>query len=111
MKRSAVSGRRNYTKAERDGFVRRYRQGGVTQKEFARTHRLKLGTLLRWLYRRPPPKVLEAPLFKEILLAPPAPTGAAGIEIGVGRDITVRLGTAATPEFIAQLVRNLQRAC
>jgi hypothetical protein len=111
MNPSAVSGRRHYTKAERDGFVRRYRQGGVTQKEFARTHRLKLGTLLRWLYRRPPPQGQPGPLFQEIVLPAPAPTAAAGIEIGVGRDITVRLGSAATPEFIAQLVRNLQRVC
>ena len=80
---AAPSGRRNYTVAEREGFVRLYRQGGVTQKEFARTHRLKLGTLLRWLYRRPAPKGRPAPLFKEIMLSPPA--AAAGIEIGVGR--------------------------
>lgn len=111
MNASAPSGRRKYTVAERDGFVRLYQQGGVTQKQFARTHRLKLGTLLRWLYRRPPPQGPPGRLFQEIVLPVPAPAAAAGIEIGVGRDITVRLGTAATPEFIAQLVRNLHRAC
>ena len=103
--------RRKFTVAERDGFVRLYRQSGVTQTQFARTHRLKLGTLLRWLYRRPnPPRPVSA-LFKEILLPPQATTAADWIEIGVGRDITVRLGSAATPEFIAQLVRNLHRPC
>ena len=103
--------RRKFTVAERNGFVRLYRQSGVTQAQFARTHRLKLGTLLRWLYRRPNPTRPPAALFKEILLPPQATTAPDRIEIGVGRDIIVRLGSAATPDFIAQLVRNLHRPC
>lgn len=111
MINSSPAVRRKFTVTERDGFVRLYRQSGVTQAQFARTHRLKLGTLLRWLYRRPNPTRPVAAVFKEILLPPQATTAPDRIEIGVGRDITVRLGSAATPEFIAQLVRNLHRPC
>ncbi len=111
MNASRPADRRKFTAAQRDGFVRLYRQSAVTQAQFARTHRLKLGTLLRWLYRRPNPTRRSAPLFKEVLLSPQTTAVAHGIEIGVGRDITVRLGSAATPEFIAQLVRNLRPPC
>ena len=110
MKASIPATRRKFTASERDRFVRLYRQSGFTQAQFARIHRLKPGTLPRWLYRRSKPTLSPPPLFKEIQLSTqPTITPAASVEISVGPDITVRLGPVASPELVAQLVRILRQ--
>lgn len=45
--------RRRYTAEERNQWVERYVQSGLTQREFAANHRLGLSNLQHWAARAP----------------------------------------------------------
>jgi|GEM_PF-3541712 len=102
--------RRRYTAEQRDEFVRLYRQCDLTQADFARQQNLRLCTLSRWIHQRAkqaarsPGMVFEGVELPTRLLAP-------AVEIIVGADISLRLGAQSSPEFIAQVIRQLRRPC
>lgn len=104
-------GRRRFRSDERDRFVELYLRSGVTQAEFARTHQLKLGTLVRWLYRQGKGGRSVRPIFQELLL--PAGEAAATdvIEMSVGSEVTLRFKARIAPEFIAQVIDHLRKPC
>jgi len=58
--------RRRSTAAERAQWVRRLNQSGLSARQFAQQHRLKLSTLQRWV--REHPAAAPAPAFAEVLL-------------------------------------------
>lgn len=106
--------RRTFTTGQRRRLVERYRNGHLTQAQFARKHGLKLGTFHQWLYRANKPMGPAPGLFQELRLPVASVASAAGpwsAEIALGTDITVRLGSCATPKFITQLVKHLRRPC
>mgnify|MGYP001329986659 FL=1 len=63
---SASMRRRRSTAAERAQWVRRLNQSGLSARQFAQLHRLKLSTLQRWV--REHPAAAPAPAFAEVLL-------------------------------------------
>lgn len=112
MQRTPSTTRRRYTAAQRLKFVSLYRQSGLTQSEFARQHQLKLCTLHQWLHRATLPTApARAPIFKEILLAPPPPTHLWSAEIVVGDQFTLRLGSHVSARLITQVIDRLRRPC
>ena len=92
-----------------------YRRSGLSASVFVREHDLNLSTLYQWMHRVKPaarPSVgRSVPIFKEVLLSasPLIPIWAA--EIAVGNELTLRLGSQASPEFIAQVIHQLRRPC
>lgn len=111
MEHSRAASRRTYTAAQRRRLVERYRNGHLTQARFARKHGLKLGTFHQWLYRANQPTAPAPALFQELRLPEAPVAGPWSAEIALGMDITVRLGSCATPKFITQLVKRLRRPC
>ena len=109
MKKFMEARRRKYSADERDHFVELYRQSGVTQGEFARTHQLKLGTLVRWLYRQGKPGHSARPVFQELLLPARAAAAVDWIEISIGPEITVRLRATTPPEWITRFIERLRK--
>lgn len=103
--------RRHYTREERGDFVARFRSSGLSLSEFARRHNLKLPTLCQWIQQAKPGPSPAAPVFQEILLSAARPSPGWSAELTVGADLTLRLGSAATPEFLAQLIQQLRRSC
>jgi hypothetical protein len=89
-------------------WVERYRSSGLTQRDFAQTHRLKLSRLRYWLYHRPgsgSPRVGEGgPRWQEVRLEgwPSSPGWGAEVSLPDGR--TVRLHPQLARELIAPLL-------
>ena len=103
--------RRHYTREQREDFVVRFRSSGLSLSEFARRNNLKLPTLYQWIQQGKPGPGSAAPVFQEILLSPSRPSPAWTAELSVGSDLILRLGSATTPEFLAQLLQQLRRSC
>ena len=103
--------RRRYSGDERDRFVELYLGSGVTQEEFARTHQLKLGTLVGWLYRHGKRGGSARPVFQELLLPAGGASATDVIEMSVGWEITLRFKARIAPEFIAQVIEHLRKPC
>jgi len=87
-------------------WVERYRSSGLTQREFAQSHRLKLSTLRYWLYHRPDSAGVSraGPRWQEIRVEgwPPSPGWGAEMSLADGR--TVRLGVELARELIGPLL-------
>lgn len=103
--------RRRYSGDERDRFVELYLGSGVTQEEFARRHQLKVGTLVRWLYRQGKRRHTARPVFQELLLPGGGAAATDVIEMSVGSEITLRFKARIAPEFIAQVIDHLRKPC
>lgn len=101
--------RRRFSAEERDQFVELYRKSDLTQVEFARTHQLKLGTLLRWIYRRDKPRRSARPTFQELVIPAGAAVTVDWMEISIGPEITVRMKAMTPPEWIARFIQQLRK--
>ena len=78
VKDSSELTRRPHTKlAERAQWAHRFFQSGLSQREFATQHRLRLSTLQRWL--RQHPAVTAPPAFAEVTLPAWTPRWAAEV--------------------------------
>ena len=112
MATTKSSRRRRYTAAQRQEYLDLYCRSGLSAPVFARNHDLNITTLYQWLHRvkkaghRP-----AVPLFTEVLLSAPPPIPVWTAEIAVGNELTLRLGSQASAEFIAQLLQQLRRPC
>lgn len=111
MKKFMEIRRRRFRSDERDRFVELYLRSGVTQAEFARTHQLKLGTLVRWLYRQGKRGRSARPVFQELLLPAGGAAATDVIEMSVGSEITLRCQARSAPEFFAQVIDHLRKPC
>lgn len=105
--------------ADREHWVRRYRQGGLSLKCFAERHGLRPTQLHYWIYGarrpsangRPPPSVAEPPpVFREVLL-PRHPSGDWAAQITWPDGLDVRIARDADPAWIGTLVDHLRRPC
>lgn len=103
--------RRRYTRAQRQEFLALYRRSGLSASAFVRQHDIKPSTLYQWAHRVKPAARPSAPLFKEVLLSAPPLLALWAAEIAVGNELTLRLGSQASPEFIAQVIHQLRRPC
>lgn len=87
-------------------WVERYRRSGLTQRDFAETHRLKLSTLRYWLYHTPDSRrsATAGPRWQEIRVDgwPTSPGWGAEISLPDGR--TVRLHPELARELIGPLL-------
>ena len=89
--------------AERVQWAQRFYQSGLSQREFAAQHRLRLSTLQRWL--RQNPLRSPAPSFAEIKL--PRVTSRWALEVIRSDGTVVRVAHDASPA----LLQNLLAAC
>lgn len=105
--------------ADREQWVRRYREGDLGLKSFAERHGLRPAQLHYWVYgaRRPTgtlqaaaPAAAPPLMFREVRLPrhPSAEWGAQitwpdGLGVGVARD--------ADPAWVAAVIQHLRRAC
>lgn len=101
--------RRRYSSTQRRDLVRLHGESGLTLTQFARQHDLKLCTFSQWVKRAKGATRAPRVEFKEMGL--PRPFLSHALEIAVGLDITLRLGTHSSPEFIAQVIQQLRRPC
>ena len=112
MATTQSSRRRRYTLAQRQEFLALYRRrSGLSASEFCDEHDIKLSTLYQWVHRVKPAPRPSVPLFQEVLLSAPPVIPAWVAEIAVGNELTLRLGSQASPEFIAQVIHQLRRPC
>ena len=111
MATTQSSRRRRYTLAQRQEFLALYRRSGLSASVFVREHDLKVSTLYQWLHRVKPAPRTSVPRFQEVLLSAPPLIPAWAAEIAVGHELTLRLGSQFSPEFIAQVIQELRRPC
>jgi hypothetical protein len=109
MSHSSSRSHAGYSAAEQARLLTLYRQSGLTQRDFAEQQGLKLTALRRWLYRPGKQSSDTKPLFRELIVAPPAPGWAA--EISLGKAVTVRLSQAAVTTFFNQLLERHDPPC
>ena len=100
-----------HSSAQRRKFIELFHAGHLTRSEFARKHGLKPGTFQQWLYRLNHRSNAGRAVFQEVHLPAPLLAAAPTVEISVGAEITLRLSSPASPEFIAKVVHHLRRPC
>jgi transcriptional regulator with XRE-family HTH domain len=98
------SHRRHLTGEERQAVLSRFRERGMTQREFSRREGVGLSTLIRWLHEER--KAKRQPLkFQEVILPRATPTWA--VEVVSPQGWIVRRQAEAGPERLAELLRLL----
>lgn len=115
MRNHSVASRRSrWTQREREQLVAKYHASGLTQREFARQHGVKLGTFQQWVYRPRPPQAVarrKQPAFQEVsLTAVPFLNGWAA-ELQLPRGVALRLNSHASAEWVGALVQKLGQIC
>ena len=100
-----------HSAAQRRKFIELFHGGHLTRSEFARKHGLNPGTFQQWLSRLNHRRNAGRAVFQEVHLPAPLLTAAPTVEISVGAEITLRLSSPASPEFIAKVVHHLRRPC
>ena len=91
---------------DRERILAAYRESGLTQSEFAKTHKLNVGTLRGWIYRPPKRSLEEAEGNSARFIEVKA-------ERNVGRPLILRVGPGIEleleelppPEYLAALAR------
>lgn len=98
---------------ERAEWITRYRSSGLRPAQFAEQHGLKLGTLRRWMQEEGQGSSLsrETSGFQELLLPSVAAAGPWAAEVQLPDGVVVRLGVAATPSWIASLLKTVRPSC
>ena len=99
--------RRHAGPAERAQILARWAESGMSARELARQTGVSASSLFRWKHRRQPPRA--ATMTGPALVEVPAPAGrgwAAEASTGCG---TLRFSDQASPQWAAQLLRELTR--
>jgi len=109
MEQSVASRRRRFSAEERARCLELYGQSGLSPRACAQEQGIHLSTLHRWLRQSKKSAKARGPAFKEFPL--PAPASVWSVEIAVGPELTVRLASAASADFIVQLASRLRRSC
>ena len=86
--------------SERTRWSQRYRQSGLSQRDFARQHSLGLSTLQRWLRQNPAPDA--PPLFAELKW--PAASARWAAEVVRADGLVVRLAAEVPRALLEQLL-------
>lgn len=105
MNGSSVSARRRprSSAAERAQWAQRYFQSGLTQREFALQHGLRLSTLQRWVVQQA--GCTSTPAFAELKLPALPGAGSWAAEVVRADGATLRLAHDVTPALLRQLLR------
>lgn len=94
---------------DREALLALYDQGTMSGAAFARAYGLRYSTFMGWIRKRRlrTPVDAPSPLFREVVVAPPPPTGLM-IELPMG--VRVRLERADQIPFLTALTRHLHEA-
>lgn len=105
--------------ADREQWVRWYRDGDLGLKRFAERHGLRPAQLHYWIYgarrptapvRRPASPTPPTPVFREVPLPrPPSVEWTAQIALPDG--LSMRIARDADPAWVGALIEHLRRAC
>lgn len=98
--------RKRYTRAERDDYLERFDQSGMSAKRFASEVGLKYPTFAYWLKARR--EAAKPQSFVELEIDKPRPGDASSIEIFLPSGASLRAFDAASA---ASLLRELGLAC
>jgi hypothetical protein len=113
METTCIEKHRYCNRNERAEWITRYRSSGLRPAQFAEQHGLKLGTLRNWIQKEAHESSLgsETTGFQELLLPSVAATGPWAAEVQLPDGVVVRLGVAATPSWIASLLKTVRPSC
>ena len=104
-----------YTPEEISGWVRRYRAGSQSLRDFAAQHGLSRNRLHYWVYDRrfaqPRPPVTVAPVFQELQVTAELPPQNWAAEISLPTGAVARFTTTATPAWMHSVLEGLRRPC
>jgi|SRR5688572_5029321 len=96
--------RKRFTPAEREAFLKGYRQSGLTQQAFVAQAGISLASLSKWLRRA---RSLKAPRgFVEIPALKPS-AGAAGFKVEFPGGVKLEIARGFSPAEAEQLCRML----
>lgn len=98
--------RKRYTRAEREDYLDRFDQSGMSAKRFASEEGLKYPTFAYWLKARR--EAAKPQSFVELEIGRNAASGAGSIEIFLPGGASLRTSDAASA---ASLLRELGLAC
>jgi len=98
------SGRRRWTRKQRQGLLARFHESQLTQSEFATQHGVGLSTLSKWL-RLERDAVPAKVAFQEVQL--PSPVKQWPIEVVSPQGWTVRLQSSTDVQHLPELLRAL----
>ena len=119
MKHDSVD-RRVHDSQDMSVLISRYRASGLSLKRFAQEQALPYGRLHYWLYQKscapklkgPVATQTARPIFQEVKLTSSLPAVADwAAEIGLPAGLALRFSAAASPRWIASVVRTLQEPC
>jgi hypothetical protein len=113
METTTIQHRHYCNQQERGAWISRYRSSGLQSWQFAEQHGLKLGTLRRWLQQEDHRNSTgsEPSGFQELLLPSVSTAGPWAAEVQLPDGVVVRLGVAATPSWIAALLKAVRPSC
>ena len=98
------SGRRRWTRMQRQGMLARFHESQLTQSEFATQHGVGLSTLSKWL-RLERDSVPAKVAFQEVRL--PSPVKHWPIEVVSPQGWVVRLQNSSDVQRLPELLRTL----
>ncbi len=101
-------GRRHLRPAEREQIVERWGQSGLSAHEVAEGTGVSRSSLTRWKRRLSTRTGPAEPLLVSLVEVPP-PIGGLGVAEVMSRGGAVRLFAVGSPQWAAQLVRELNR--
>ena len=111
---SVASKRPHSTQQEREQLVAKYQASGLTQREFAQQHGVKLGTFQQWVYRPRLPHPIarrKKPGFQEVSLTEVPFLNGWAAELQLPRGVALRLNSHANAQWIGALVQKLGQIC
>ena len=115
MRNHSIASRRpRWTPQERAQLVAAYQASGLTQREFAQQHGVKLGTFQQWVYRpRSPHRVTRRnkPAFQEISITEVPFLNGWAAELQLPRGVALRLNSHVSVEWVGALVQKLGQVC
>jgi len=113
MELAGIEKHRFCNRNERAEWITQYRSSGLRPAQFAEQHGLKLGTLRNWIQKEGPGSSLgsETSGFQELVLPSVAAAGPWVAEVQLPDGVVVRLGVAATPSWIASLLKTVRPLC
>ena len=114
LNHSIASRRRCSTQPEREELVAKYRASGLTQREFAQQHGVKLGTFQQWVYRPRSPHPLtrrKKLAFQEVSITEVPFLNGWAAELQLPRGVALRLNAHASAEWVGALVQKLGQVC
>src|SRR6266702_3027749 len=111
---SVPSKRHCSTRQAREQLVAKYQASGLTQREFAQQHGVKLGTFQQWMYRPQSPHRItrtKKPAFQEVSITEVPFLNSWAAELQLPRGVALRLNSHANAEWIGALVQKLGQIC